>query len=133
MPPLLQRRPVPDSCQETESLQGEVDMFVMGNFLQAVAAVLDALLNLYWWLIIGSVVVSWIGADPYNPIIRFLRGATEPVFYQIRTRLPMVFGGMDFTPIVVLLAIQFLRIFLVQSLYQAADGLGGQDRLGFLL
>ena len=108
-------------------------MFVMGNFLQAVAAVLDALLNLYWWLIIGSVVVSWIGADPYNQIIRFLRGATEPVFYQIRTRLPMVFGGMDFTPIVVLLAIQFLRIFLVQSLYQAADGLGGQDRLGFLL
>jgi YggT family protein len=108
-------------------------MFVMGNFLQAVAAVMDAALNLYWWLIIGSVVVSWIGADPYNPIIRFLRGATEPVFYQIRTRLPMVFGGMDFTPIVVLLAIQFLRIFLVQSLYQASAGLGGQDRLGFLL
>ena len=107
-------------------------MFVFGNFLQAVAAVLDALLSLYWWLIIASVVVSWIGADPYNPIIRFLRGATEPVFYRIRRALPLVFGGMDFTPIVVLLGIEFFRIFLVQSLYQAAAGLGGQDRLGFL-
>ncbi len=105
----------------------------MGNFLQAVAAILDAALNLYWWLIVGSVVVSWIGADPYNPIVRFLRNVTEPVFYRVRAMIPMVFGGMDFTPIVVLLAIQFLRIFLVQSLYQGAAGLGGQDRLGFLL
>jgi len=108
-------------------------MFVLGNFLQGVGAILDAALSLYWWLIIASVVVSWVGADPYNPIIRFLRSATEPVFYRIRRTLPLVFGGMDFTPIVVLLGIEFLRIFIVQSLYQAAAGLGGQDRLGFLL
>jgi len=108
-------------------------MFVLGNLLQAFGAILDAALSIYWWLIIASVVVSWVGADPYNPIIRFLRSATEPVFYRIRRALPLVFGGMDFTPIVVLLGIEFVRIFLVQSLYQAAAGLGGQDRLGFLL
>jgi YggT family protein len=107
-------------------------MFVFGNFLQAVAGVLDAVLNIYWWIVIASVVVSWVGADPFNPIIRFLRSATEPIFYRLRAMLPLVFGGIDFAPLVVLLLIQFLRIFLVRTLYDASVGLGGQMRTGFL-
>ena len=108
-------------------------MYIVGYFLQGIAAVLEVALSMYWWIIIGSVVVSWIGADPFNPIIRFLRAATEPVYYRIQRALPVVIGGMDFTPIVALLGLEFLRVFLVQSLYQAAAEVGGQDRLGFLL
>jgi YggT family protein len=107
-------------------------MFVFGNFLEAVAAVVDAVLNIYWWIIIASVVVSWVGADPYNPIIRFLRSATEPLFYRLRAVFPLVFGGIDFAPLVVLLLIQFLRIFLVRTLYDASVGMSGQIRAGFL-
>lgn len=107
-------------------------MFVFGNFLQATAAVLDAVLNIYWWIIIASVVVGWVGADPYNPIIRFLRSATEPLFYRLRSALPLVFGGIDFAPLVVLLLIQFLRIFIVGTLYEASFGMSGQKSTGFL-
>lgn len=107
-------------------------MFVFGNLLQAVAAILDAVLTIYWWIVIAAVVVGWVGADPYNPIIRFLRSATEPLFFQVRRRLPVVFGGMDFTPLVVILLLEFLRIFLVQSLYDAALGAGGQSPRGFV-
>ncbi|MFQ6672327.1 MAG: YggT family protein [Candidatus Tectimicrobiota bacterium] len=68
-------------------------MFVLGNFLQAVALVLNWVLWAYMWIVIGAVIVSWVSADPYNPIVRFLYQATEPVFYQVRRYLPVGAGG----------------------------------------
>jgi len=82
----------------------------------AVAIVLDYALNIYMWIVIASAVLSWVNPDPYNPIVRFLRKATEPVFYQIRKHLPVTFSGMDMSPIVVFLAIIFLQNFVVKSL-----------------
>ncbi len=107
-------------------------MFVLGNFFQALAVIVDSILTVYWWFVVAAVVVSWVGVDPFNPFVSFLRRATEPLFYRIRSALPLVFGGVDFTPLVVLLAIQFLRIFLVQTLFDASAGLGGQSRGGIL-
>ena len=99
-------------------------MFVFGNFLQAVASVLDTVLTLYFWVVIISALLSWVNPDPYNPIVRILRNLTEPVFYRIRRWLPFTYmGGMDFSPIVLLLAIQFVKIFLVQTLYQMSMGI----------
>ena len=100
-------------------------MFVLSNFLFATAVVVKAVLNIYWWIIIASAVLSWVNPDPYNPIVRFLRSATEPVMYRVRRVLPLAFGGVDFTPIVVLLAITFLQVFLVNTLYQMAASVGG--------
>jgi YggT family protein len=100
-------------------------MFVLSNFLFATAVVVKAVLNIYWWIIIASAVLSWVNPDPYNPIVRFLRSATEPVMYRVRRVLPLAFGGVDFTPIVVLLAITFLQVFLVNTLYQMAATVGG--------
>jgi YggT family protein len=73
------------------------------------------------WIVIARAVVSWVNADPYNPIVRFLYNATEPLLYRIRRlRLPVVVGSIDFSPLLVLVAIYFLRIFLVQSLSDLA-------------
>lgn len=94
----------------------------MSNFLIAVAKMIDIVLSLYMWLIIGRAVISWVSPDPYNPIVRFLLSVTEPVLYPIRRRLP-VLGGMDFSPIIVILAIIFVQNFLVQSLIQLASRL----------
>jgi YggT family protein len=94
-------------------------MFVVANFLVAVAKMIDILLSLYMWTIIGRAIISWVNADPYNPIVRFLISITEPVLYPIRRRLPML-GGIDFSPILVILAIIFAQTFLVQSLIQLA-------------
>ena len=95
-------------------------MFVVANFLIAVAKMIDIMLTLYMWFIIARAVISWVNADPYNPIVRFLISATEPVLYPIRRRLPM-FGGIDFSPIIVILVIIFIQSFLVQSLIQLAS------------
>ena len=98
-------------------------MFVLSNFLVAIAKILDIGLSLYMWIIIGRAVISWVNPDPYNPIVRFLNAVTEPVLYPIRRRLPIYFGGIDFSPILVILAIIFLQAFLVQTLIQMATRL----------
>jgi YggT family protein len=95
-------------------------MFIISDLFIAVAKILDIGLSLYMWVIIGRVVVSWVNVDPYNPIVRFLHRATEPVLFAVRQRLPVFFGGFDFSPLLVILAIVFIRAFVVQSLLQMA-------------
>ncbi|MFO8084601.1 MAG: YggT family protein [Desulfobacterales bacterium] len=96
-------------------------MFVMGYFLIAVARVLDLVLLFFMIAVIARAVLSWVSPDPYNPIVRFINNVTEPVLFHIRSRLPVVFGGIDLSPIIVLLAIMFLRSFLVNSLLRLAQ------------
>jgi YggT family protein len=73
------------------------------------------------WIVIARAVLSWVSPDPYNPIVRFIHKVTEPVLYQIRRRIPVSFGGIDFSPIIVFLAIIFLQRFVVHSLYGLAQ------------
>ena len=98
-------------------------MFVMNNFLIAIAKVLDIVLSIFMWIVIARAVLSWVSPDPYNPIVRFINKVTEPVLYQIRKRIPVNFGGIDFSPIIVFLAIIFLQRFVVDSLYGLAQTL----------
>ncbi len=98
-------------------------MVVFRNLLIAVATVLDYVMVIFMFFTIARAVLSWVSPDPYNPIVRFIHNITEPVLYQIRKRLPMMYGGIDFSPIVVILIIIFLRIFVVGSLEGLADSL----------
>ena len=98
-------------------------MIILSNFLTAIAKVLDIVLSIYMWVVIARAVLSWVSPDPYNPIVRFIHKITEPVLYQIRKRIPVSFGGIDFSPILVFLAIIFLQRFVVQSLYGLAQTL----------
>ena len=99
-------------------------MFVVSNFLIAIARILDIGLSLYMYILIGRAIISWVNPDPYNPIVRFLNSVTEPVLFRIRRRLPLFFGGIDFSPIIVILAIIFIQSFVVQSLVQMAARMG---------
>lgn len=98
-------------------------MFILGNFIAAVAQVIDILLTIYMWIVIISAALSWVNPDPYNPIVRILRQLTEPVMAPIRRRIPLRGAGIDFSPIIVLLAIIFLQSFLVSSMLQLAGHL----------
>jgi YggT family protein len=98
-------------------------MYVVGFFLKAVANVLNIALWLYMWIVIARAVLSWVSPDPYNPIVRFIHNVTEPVMYKIRTKIPISFGGIDFSPIIVILLIYFLQIFVVQSLERFSHSL----------
>ena len=98
-------------------------MFILGNFFNAVAVVLDYALSIYMWIIIARAVLSWVNPDPYNAIVRFINNATEPVLYQVRKRLPVSFGGLDVSPMIVILGVIFLQTFLVASLKRLAFSL----------
>ena len=95
-------------------------MFVFSNLLLAFAGLLGTVLTIYTWVLIARAVISWVNPDPYNPIVRFLYNVTEPVLYRVRRLVPAVAAGIDFSPLIVLLALYFLQLFLVQSLRDLA-------------
>src|ERR671923_2246366 len=95
-------------------------MFVFANLLLGIAKVIDMLLWFYMWLVIARVVISWVNADPYNPIVRAIVSATEPVLYRIRRSVPVFAGGIDFSPLIVFAGIYFLQVFVVQSMVDLA-------------
>ena len=93
-------------------------MFLAVNLLNAVAAVLDLGLQFLMILVFARAVISWVSPNPNNPIVQFLYTTTEPILRPIRSRLPMT--GIDISPIVVLFAVVFLRIAVVESLRNLA-------------
>jgi len=94
-------------------------MFMLSNFLLALAKLINFVLSAYMWIVIARAVISWVNADPYNPIVRFLIQVTDPLLYRIRRFLPPM-GGIDLSPMVLILAIIFLQSFLVPTLQQIA-------------
>lgn len=95
-------------------------MFLFSNFISASATLIGYVLTLYMWLIIIRALLSWVNPDPYNPIVQILYRLTEPALSAVRQRMPDI-GGLDLSPIVVLLVIFFLQSFLVRSLYDIAN------------
>ena len=89
-------------------------MFVLGNFIRALAGVADIILSIFYWLILIRALVSWVNPDPYNAIVQFLYRMTEPILQPIRKMLPPM--GIDISPIVAFLILIFLRGFLVATL-----------------
>jgi YggT family protein len=98
-------------------------MFVAGQLLYAVAMLVRYVLEAYMWIVIIRALISWVNADPWNPIVRFLHQVTEPVLRPIRRMLPAT--PIDFSPVIVIIGIYFLQMFLVLVLLRAADRLGG--------
>ncbi len=95
-------------------------MFVAGNFLSALATVLDMALTFYMWVLIVRALLSWVNPDPYNPIVQFLYKVTEPVLHPVRRVIGGYRLGIDLSPLVVILVIIFLQRFLVATLRDAA-------------
>lgn len=95
-------------------------MFLISNFMNGIGVILSYLLTIYIWIIIIRALLSWVNPDPYNPIVQILYRLTEPVLAPVRYRMPDI-GGIDASPIVVLLVIFFLQSFLVQSIFDLAS------------
>ncbi len=95
-------------------------MFILGNFIMAVAKIIDMALTIYMWIIVIRALISWVNPDPYNPIVTFLYRATEPVLDRVRRWLPLRGLGIDLSPIIVIAAIVFLQSFLLKSLMELA-------------
>ncbi|NIQ39546.1 MAG: YggT family protein [Proteobacteria bacterium] len=98
-------------------------MFVIANLLFAIAKILNILLIVYMWIIIARAILSWVNIDPRNPIVTLLYQLTDPVLWRIRKHLPLRGVGIDLSPIIVILAIVFLRRFVVATLLDIANRL----------
>ena len=98
-------------------------MFVLGNFVIALAKVVAVILNVYYWLILIRALLSWVNPDPFNSIVQFLYRVTEPVLEPIRRFLPPM--GLDFSPLIAFLMILFLQNFLVATLFRLGWQLQG--------
>ncbi|UTW55607.1 YggT family protein [Kordiimonas sp. SCSIO 12610] len=89
----------------------------------AIFWLIDAALGIYWFFVIASVILSWLVAfnviNTYQPFVqtatRFLYNVTEPVVGKIRRFMPDL-GGVDLSPLVLLLLIHFTRILLRTSI-----------------
>jgi len=99
-------------------------MFVLGNFFNALSSLVDFVLSAYMWVVVGRAIISWVNADPYNPIVRFLHEVTDPILQRIRRVIPVSGGGIDFSPMLLILAILFLQSFLVPTLKRMAQSIG---------
>lgn len=101
-------------------------MFVLSNFLIALAQILDIGFSILYWLILIRALISWVNPDPYNFIVQFLYKTTEPILYPIRKILPLSLKfGIDISPIIAFFAIIFLRSFLTNTLINLAIRLKG--------
>lgn len=90
-------------------------MFIFGNFVVAVAKMVDLLLGVLYWLILIRALISWVNPDPFNPIVQFLYRTTEPILTPLRRILPAM--AIDISPLVAFFAIMFLKSFLVATLF----------------
>jgi YggT family protein len=87
-------------------------------FLNNLGDFIGWLLQLYSWVIIASALISWVSPDPRNPIVMFLHRATEPVLAPVRRLLPpWKTGGLDLSPLIVLIAIQFAERVILPMLF----------------
>lgn len=92
-------------------------MYILGDLIIVIANILDIGLTIYSFIVIASALISWVNPDPYNPIVRFLYGVTEPILRPIRKLLPFRLP-VDISPLILLLLIYFAQKFLVLSLIE---------------
>ena len=100
-------------------------MFVLGDFIVAVARIIDYILDIYKIILLVAVLLTWVNPDPYNPIVRFLHAVTEPVLRPIRRLIGFTFGPIDISPIIVFLIIMFAQSFFIRTLVKLGYTLGG--------
>lgn len=99
-------------------------MSLTGSLLGAGLDLLFAILEIIKWLVIIAAVVSWVNPDPRNPIVQFLYRSTEPILRPFRRILPPGrTGGIDLSPILVILLIFFLKSLLSRLLLMPARAL----------
>jgi YggT family protein len=90
----------------------------MDFVLVAVFRVVQLVLNIYIYIVVARALISWVNPDPYNPIVRFLHNATDPVLYRLRKVLPFSqAGGFDLSPMILIFLIYLVMQFINKLLY----------------
>ena len=95
-------------------------MYVLGNFIAAIAVILGYIITVLTWLIIIRALISWVNPDPYNIIVQILNRVTDPVLAPFRRILPIRNIGLDISPMIAILFLWFVKLFVVRTLIELA-------------
>ena len=88
----------------------------MSALIYSIVQLLHTIINVYIWIIIISALLSFVRPDPSNPIVQTLYRLTEPAYTFIRRKIPfVVFSGIDLSPLVIILGLQFLDTFMMRA------------------
>jgi len=96
---------------------------ILSTLFTAIANILSIIINVYTWIIIAAALISWVKPDPSSPIVQLLYRLTDPVYSFIRRYIKTEFNGIDFAPLIVLLALQLIDQFLIRLLFVFAASL----------
>jgi len=89
----------------------------MNALIYSIVQLLHTVINLYIWIVIISALLSFVRPDPSNPIVQILYRLTDPIYNFIRQKLPfVVFSGIDLSPLVIIIGLQFLDTFMMRAL-----------------
>ena len=94
-------------------------MFVLSQLCSSLALLFSMIFKILYILLVIRIILSWFRPDPFNEIVSMLYRVTDPILIPFR-RLPLQFGGIDFSPILAFLVLTFLDSFVVGSLRQMA-------------
>ena len=97
-------------------------MEIGNTFILTIIKFVIFMLQIYMYIMIARALISWVNPDPYNPIVQFLRMATDPVLRFIRRYVPPIGGALDLTPMIVVFAIYFIIELLTQFARSIAFG-----------
>lgn len=76
--------------------------------MYAAIGVLDAILTIYFWAVLGSVIISWVAPGSYHPGPQLIQQITEPLFKLAQKIIPPI-GGLDLSPILIFIVIQIIQ------------------------
>lgn len=96
-------------------------MFVFGNLMGAVAWLVGLLFDALMLVILLNAVLSWFRIDPSNPVLQLLDRVSDFVCNPIRRLFPTVVSGVDLAPLIAMVALMFLRTWIVPTLYEIAS------------
>ncbi len=98
---------------------------MLGNLLNAVGTLLGMIINLWSFAIFVSAILSWVpNLDPYHPVVLAIRRIADLLCDPIRRLVPMDSLGIDLSPLLAILLLQFTNQFVVASLLGLAARLG---------
>jgi len=98
-------------------------MFILAEIVKSIALFVSLVFNILYFILIIRIIISWVGADPYNEIVRVIYKITDPLLAPFRA-LPLRIGAMDFSPIVAFLVLSVVKSLVVNLLYQIAYRIG---------
>lgn len=93
---------------------------MLSEIILGLGGIFISLINVYIWVIIIASLLTFVNPDPFNPIVQFLYRITNPAYDMVRRLFPTTVGGLDFAPLIIIIALQVLIVILSAMLHALA-------------